>query len=269
MKSLNVSVVLPLFKPDKLILKKVIDSIKRQKYEGKVEIIEIDQNEGFSHQMNVGIRKSKHPLVIMLPQDCMPATRDWLSKLLEPFKDPQVVATVSEVQLPDELWEPMGVFAKALMLREKGVLVSLLDGKGGAYRKEVMEKIGLFDDKTFRTAGEDFDTYIKLKRLGKIAYPPARILHMHPTAFVKRLRKDYQYANGYGALVSIYGREMPRWYVGLLKAFPVLGMFVFTFTYPFKKGLEFYLPYLLTIPFSQAFYMYGFWKGFFMKRQTV
>lgn len=269
MKPFNVSIVLPLFKPDKVILKKVLAAIKSQKYNGKVEVLQIDENAGFSQQMNMGIRKAKHPIVIMLPQDCMPATKNWLTNLTEPFDDPEVIASVSKVQLPDDLWEPMGIFAKALMLREKGVITSLLDGKGGAYRKSVMEKIGLFDEKTFRTAGEDFDTYVKFKRLGTIAYPDARIFHLHPTAFVKRLRKDYQYANGYGALVRIYGIEMPRWYIGILKAFPVLGVLMFALTYPFKKGISLYLPYLLTIPFSHIFYIAGFWKGFLMKRQTV
>lgn len=269
MKPFNVSIVLPLFKPDREILKKVLTEIKRQKYPGKVEILEIDEGAGFSQQMNMGIRRAKHEIVIMLPQDCMPATRDWLANLVEPFRNQEVIATVSKVQLPDELWESMGIFAKALMMREKGTITSLLDGKGGTYRKKAMEKIGLFDEKAFRTAGEDFDTYVKFKRLGKIAYPNARIFHLHPTAFVKRLRKDYQYANGYGALVRIYGNEMPHWYVGILKAFPVLGVLAFALTYPFKKGLSLYLPYLLTTPLSHAFYIYGFWKGFLMKRQTV
>ncbi len=269
MSPLNVSIVLPLFKPDKEILKKVLAAIGDQSYKGKVEVLQIDENAGFSQQMNMGIRKAKHEIVIMLPQDCMPVTKNWLAHLTEPFKDSEVVATVSKIQLPDELWKPMGIFAKALMLREKGVITSLLDGKGGAYRKSVMEEIGLFNEKTFRTAGEDFDTYIKFKRLGKIAYPDARIFHLHPTAFVKRLRKDYQYANGYGALVRIYGAEMPRWYIGILKAVPVLGVLMFALTYPFKKGFSLYLPYLLTTPFSHIFYIYGFWKGFLMKRQTV
>ncbi len=269
MKALNVSIVLPLFKPDKEILKKVLKSIKNQKYNGKVEVLQIDNGGGFSQQMNVGIIKAKHSIVIMLPQDCMPATNDWLSNLTEPFKDEKVIAAVSKVQLPDELWEPMGVFAKALMLKEKGIITSLLDGKGGAYRKSVMEKIGFFDEKTFRTAGEDFDTYVKFKRLGKIAYPDAKIFHLHPTAFVKRLRKDYQYANGYGALVRIYGKEMPHWYIGLIKAIPVLGIIMFALSYPFKKELSLYPVFLLTIPFSHVFYVYGFWKGFLMKRQTV
>ncbi|MEK6825989.1 MAG: glycosyltransferase family 2 protein [Nanoarchaeota archaeon] len=269
MKPLNVSIVLPLFNPHKEILSQVLKAIDSQDYLGKVEVLQIDEKAGFSQQMNRGIRKAKHEIVIMLPQDCMPATNDWLSNLIAPFEDIEVVATVSQIQLPDRLWEPMGIFAKALMMREKGVIVSLLDGKGGAFRKKVMEQIGLFDEKTFRTAGEDFDTYVKIKRLGKIAYPQARILHLHPTAFVKRLRKDYQYSNGYGALVSIYGKEMPRWYVGVFKATPVLGVFAFAATYPFKKGISLYLPYLCTIFFSHIFYVYGFWKGFLMKRQTV
>ncbi|MBM3233182.1 glycosyltransferase family 2 protein [Candidatus Pacearchaeota archaeon] len=269
MKSYGVSIVLPLFKPDQKVLNKVIDSLKKQQYKGKVEIIQINENAGFSHQMNLGIKKSKYPIVVMLPQDCVPSTKNWLSNLIEPFKDKEVVASVSKVQLPEELWQPMSIFAKALILKERGTITSLLDGKGGAYRKSVMEKIGLFDEKTFKTAGEDFDTYIKLKKIGKIAYPDAKVLHLHPTAFVKRIRKDYQYANGYGALVRIYWNDMPHWYIGLFKAIPVMGIIAFGLTYPFRKGISLLVPFLFTIPFSHIFYIYGFWKGFLMKRQTV
>ena len=35
---------------------------------------------------------------------------------------------------------------------------------------------GLFDGKNFRTAGEDFDMWIKLNKIGKISYPNCRVL---------------------------------------------------------------------------------------------
>ena len=148
-------------------------------------------------------------------------------------------------------------------------MVSLLDGKGGAYRKSVMKDVGLFDDKNFLYAGEDFDTYMKIKDRGKIAYPNATILHIHPSSFRARLRKNYQYANAYGALVGIYGTKMHRWWLGIINALPIIGIASYILSYPFKKGLWLFPIFILTSVVNHPFYIKGFWKGLFDKKQTV
>lgn len=266
---MNASIIIPAYKPDREILKQVIGAVKNQKFKGKYELILVDRGEGFSKQMNYGINKSKYEIVVILPQDCVPLGEVWLQNLINPLNEPEVVASVSRVQFPEKLWGQLDIFAKALMIKERGVIVSGLDGKGSAYRKRSLRQIGLFDETTYRTAGEDFDTYIKMKAIGRIAYPSATVIHLHPSRFVKRLRKDYQYANGYGALVRIHGRAMPRWYAGFFKSVPLLGAGAFIASYPLKKGSEFLLPYLLTVPLSHLFYVCGFWKGFIMGKQTI
>ncbi len=266
---MNASIIIPAYKPDKETLDKVVKSVKSQKIEGKFELIIVDKGWGFSKQMNYGIHASKYEFIIMLPQDCIPIGEDWLQNLLEPFKDKDVIATVSKVQFPETLWKDLDIFAKSLTVKEAGTITSLLDGKGSAYRKDALEKIGLFDEVTFRTAGEDFDTYVKLRKLGKISYPNSTILHVHPTNFIKRLRKDYQYANGYGALVKIHRGEMHHWYVGVAKALPLFGLAAFVAIYPLKKWAQYFLPYIVTIIPGHIFYVYGFWKGFINGKQTV
>jgi|SRR3989344_252746 len=266
---MNASITIPAYKPDKKILNKLISSIKTQKLDGKLEIILVDRREGFARQMNYGINKSKYDIVIMLPQDCIPKGKNWAKNLIEPFKDKKIIAAVSQIEFPDKLWDSMSLLGKALLIKEKGTITSLLDGKGGAYRKSTMKKIGLFDEKNFRTAGEDFDTYMKIRNLGKIAYPDATIIHMHPTSFKDRLRKNRQYANGYGALVRIYGADMHHWYIGIINALPILGIFSVIASYPFKKGLGLFLPFCLASIINHPYYIYGFWKGFIMKRQTI
>ncbi|MEK6928701.1 MAG: glycosyltransferase family 2 protein [Nanoarchaeota archaeon] len=266
---MNVSITIPIYNPNKEILKRVINSVKNQKYKGKFELICVDKKGGFSEQMNYGIKKSKYPIVVMLPQDCIPSSKYWLARLVEPFKDKKVIAAVSKITLPEEIWNSLSLFAKALMIKEKGTNVSLLDGKGGAYRKSLMKKVGLFDEKTFKTAGEDFDIYMKLKDFGSVAYPNAEIIHMHPTNFVARLRKNYQYANGYGAIVRIYRSKMYRWYVGFFHAFPGIGIFSQILGYPFKKGLSFFPFYIIASIANHPYYILGFWKGFFEGKQTV
>mgnify|MGYP001560219912 CR=1 FL=1 len=266
---MNVSITIPVYKPDKKILSKIVKAIRSQKFNGKLELFIIDEHLGFSTQMNIGIKKSKHEIVVMLPQDCIPADKYWLRNLIEPFKDKRIAAAVSKVELPKEIWEEFDYLTKGIMIKEKGIITSSLDGKGGAYRKSTLMSIGLFDEKNFKTAGEDYDTYIKIKDLGKIAYPNAKIIHIHPTTFKKRLRKSYQYANGYGALIRIHGIKMKRWYIGLLKATPIVGILTYIISYPFKNGIIYLPAYILASFIDHFYYIPGFWKGFLNGKQTV
>ncbi len=267
---MNVSIILVLYKPDKAVLKKVLDSIKNQKFSGKVELMQVEHLPGFAKKINYGIKKAKYDIVVELPQDCIPSDKFWLKKLIEPFKDEQVVASVSKVRLPNELWDNFSLFAKAANIKEKGVITSLLDGKGSAYRKKELKSVGYFDDETFRTAGEDFDMYMKIREKGIIAYPNAEIIHYHPTTYLKRLKKTYQYSNAAGTVLRNYGLKTPKWYNILIKAIPLVGILGTIITFPFKKKeLGLFPIYALEAFPDHLYYLLGFWKGFLMGRQTV
>jgi GT2 family glycosyltransferase len=266
---MNVSIVMPVYKPDKVLLKKIYSAIKSQKFKGKVEIIRVEEGLGLADSLNYGTKKAKYPIIVSLHQDCIPVGKDWLDKLVSPLKDKKIVASVSKVEMPRALWDSFDSISKILSVKEQKIITPLLDEKGCAYKKSALIKVGLWDSTTFRTAGEDFDMYLKLKRIGQIAYPDIKLVHYHHFTWKKRLKKEFQLSNGFGALVKIYGKKMPVWYIGLLKSIPILG-------YPlFFKGLNlkrlgkliFVTPFLLL--FVNFIYFYGFWKGFLMGRQTV
>ena len=57
---MDVSIVIPIYKPDKALLNRVVKGIKKQDYDGKIEIIKVDQGEGLANQLNWGIKKAKN-----------------------------------------------------------------------------------------------------------------------------------------------------------------------------------------------------------------
>lgn len=65
----------------------------------------------FSHgrARNLGAREAQGEIVVLLTQDAEPADRRWLSALLAPFSDPQVVAAYSR-QVPKDDANPMERF---------------------------------------------------------------------------------------------------------------------------------------------------------------
>lgn len=259
---------MPLYKPDKEILRKIDAALRQQKFSGKYEVLKIDKSLGLAASMNYGIKKAKYPVIVSLHQDCIPQGKNWLAKLTAPLKEQRVSASVSRVHLPEKLWSSFTKSAQALTIKEKGVITPLMDEKGCAYRKDTLLEVGMFNDKLFRTAGEDFDMYLKLKEEGQIAYPDCEVLHIHPTYLRGRLKKTYQNANGYGALVRIHGKKMPRWYAGLVSALPIIGI-ISLLNYPWKKAGLLGGVYVGLTPLIHIFYCYGFWKGFLRGKQTV
>lgn len=294
----GVSIVLNLYQPKKEVLEKILKSFEKQDIESKIElvvvdkktneetkdfiksffkkskkikliIIKVNENLNFASSMNVGIKKAKNNRIVVIQQDCIPVNESWLNNLIEPFRNREVVATVSRVRFPDELWNQLNIFAKAIMTREKGVITPLLDEKACAYRKDILNKTGLFNDRDFKTAGEDFDIYLKLKNCGIIAYPDAEVTHYHPINFKSRLSKVKQYANGFGTLVRMHKKRMPHWYIGLFKATPIIGIIPFILGYPIKKAPLLYPVYILLTPVLHYLYVKGFWKGYVTGSQSI
>jgi GT2 family glycosyltransferase len=264
---MNVSIIIPIYNPDET-LDIALKSLKKQEYKGKVEIIKVDKGLGLAESLNYGIRKAKYDIIISLHQDCVPYSQKWLEKLVEPLKDKNVVASVSKVELPLDLWKRFGIMTRMMTVKEAGILSPKMDEKGCAYKKESIIKAGFFDYKIFRTCGEDFDMYFKLKKQGKIAYPPCKILHFHKTNFKKRLKKELQYAEGYGTLFRIYKSKMPRWFIAILKSIPLFGSLIFLASIN-KKVIKYFLLWIFLSFLLNFIYFYGFWRGFIRKKQTI
>lgn len=265
---MNVSIIIPINNPNKQVLNKIENSIKNQNFNGKIEIIKVDKGLGLADSLNYGINKSKYEIIVSLHQDCIPANEKWLETLTNPLKQEDIVASVSKVELPYEVWEKFSFFTRILTIKEQKVITPLLDEKGCAYKKTVLEKTGLFCGKKFKTAGEDFDMYIKLKKLGQIAYPNCKVYHFHYSSFKKRLKKELQFANGFGALIRIHKKSLPGWHIGILKSIPVFGV-IFFFKIPFKR-LKLNGLFLIPLSFILNFiYSFGFWKGFLKGKETI
>lgn len=199
---MNVTVVMPIYNPNRNLLNRVKKQLKAQKFPGKIELIEVEKGWGLAKSMNYGLKKAKYPIVLTLHQDCIPISKDWLSRLIKPLENPKVVACCSDV----------------FDFESKKEYTPALDEKGCAYKKSALEKVGYFDESTFLNSGEDMDLYMKLKKIGLIAYPHSLVEHHHPGYLGAKGYKRLQNANTWGCLFRIYGFSLPGWWKPLVKA---------------------------------------------------
>lgn len=256
---IKVTIIIPLYHPDKEILDKLLNIIKKQTI--KFELITLDERMREHKAINKGIRMSKSEIIVTMNQDCVPENEYWLEKLIKPLEKDGVVATASVTELPYNLWKNFDIIAKALTIKEQKPIQPLLDERACAYRRKVLEEIGLFNEERKLMATDD-DLYVSLKEKGRIEYPGCKVWHMHKITGIKRLKLEYQYAMGSGTSTKLYGKKFPDWWKRMIKIIPFIGILPWIYVFPIKRAPFLFLFYLLLTPILHAIYIIGFWKGY-------
>lgn len=133
-----------------------------KEYESKIKVIN-EQRMGPCAARNNGIRASKYPFVVIMDDDCIP-DRDWLTKLMVGFVDDKI-AVVSAF--------------------------SMLGGTSTAFRKDVLIKVGMYDEEYFYYR-EDTDLIFRILDNGfKVNFVgDAEYEHVHepPKTFIKKIK---------------------------------------------------------------------------------
>lgn len=195
-----------------------LDKIEKHLFRKKFKLINNEKNLGLVKSLNKGIKSSKGVIIVTLLGDCWAESKDWLGLLIEPFEDKEVIASTPIVKYPKWLWDKFDPFTKELTKNEVGTRLTNLNQKGVAYRREVLFKVGLFDEKIFRNFGEDFDMISKLKPLGKTYHgTKGIIIHDHPLDREEIIRKTRSYGKAFGVLFRVHGLKLWKLKGGLLR----------------------------------------------------
>ena len=160
----------------------------------KVKIVENKKNLGFSAGMNSGIRKSKGKYVVIMDNDRYIFQKEWLSLLVEAAESDEKIGIVipmllyyrtNTIQLVGQV-APLSTkitsatFLLGLNEEDKGQFSDVFDivAGNGLIKKEVLEKIGLFDEKMCRYF-EETDLCYRAKRSGyrTVAQPRSKMWH--------------------------------------------------------------------------------------------
>jgi len=265
-----------------------------RKYANRKEnwiLINNDKNLGLAKSYNKGICKAKGNLIVTMHQDIVLAA-DALKKLIAPFMDNEVVATGHADIHPPELWKKYNFWQKCFFARFQNLNTPGINGQFDCFRKSALEKVGLFDEIHFRTAGEDGDLVDKLKKIGKVANSQAKTIHIHKIdpnfSWKDIVRKHKQYAEARGTLLALgrirelqniiknFFREMMVFslFIPYLNIIALASIITYSFIYTGPVYLrEYKNPKIIWLPFFNVYLLFVSFiyslKGFVFKQQKI
>lgn len=219
---LFVSIIIPCFNEEEYI-GRCIDSIKHQHYEGKYEIIVVDngstddtlkiikdkgitlehaKKKGPAPVKNKGIERARGEILVFIDGDCV-AAEDWLNNIVSGFKNQHTGCVAGEIMADER--KNLSVLEQ--FLNKKGYLsqkqhvehpfLPYAATANTAYRREVFDKIGFFDESLFVGEDADFSWRMHLFTNYKVTYiPEAMVFHPYESSLKNLFYQKIRHASG-------------------------------------------------------------------------
>lgn len=169
-----------------------------------VRIIRHKQNNGIAAARNTAILNARNEFVAALDADCIPE-QDWLKNLMNNFNQQDVVGVGGRLvefhtQALADKWR--SIYMKQNWGLKRLINPPIIFGSNNVYRKEALEKIGLYNER-YRTNGEDNDLTKRLLSRGfKLIYEPQAIAkHLRKDSIRSVLKMNWQW--------NFYGHTLP------------------------------------------------------------
>jgi len=267
---------------------KIVSKYKKYK---KFRLIKNKKNIGLASSLNKAIKVSKYALIAIIWCDCVIEEKDWLKKIVNRFNSDKIAAVRSNLILPKEIWNKYSFWNKVNSIEEYVRNIKKIRfGRPTLFNKKLIKEIGMYDDKTFRIAGEDSDLCLKLINKGyNIPLSDTSIIHMH--GFYKLLLKDQlikkalplaeasgvifrrhfflnnKYKNALTYTIIYLFAFIPNLFQTLFLFILVLILLVYMLrVFKYIKDVR-----IIFIPFykliKDIISLFGFWKGFITGKQ--
>lgn len=165
-----------------------------------VRTVALPRNEGFAVAVNAGIRAARGDIIVMMNND-IEATPGWLEALVDALDRhagagacASRMLSLSNPGIIDSAGDMLGLFATSIGHGspdgpefDKPYLVFSPCAGAAAYRRQVLEEVGLFDERFFAYL-EDVDLGARIQLAGwHCLYVPDAIVHHHGSATAGRM----------------------------------------------------------------------------------
>lgn len=220
---MKVSIIITVLNEEKTI-RKLIESLRRQTLEPDeiifvdggskdktVQLIKVEAKKDkkikffikrgatIAQGRNIGIKAARNKIIAMTDAGCV-AHKDWLEKITQPFRDSSADVVAGFYRMTGKTLLQKAIAPYLGIPPEKfGPKTFLPSARSIAFRKEIWEKVGGFNEKLER-AGEDTLFNYQAKKLGaKFATAPNALVDWEmPSAMCEAMKKFYVYAKGDG-----------------------------------------------------------------------
>jgi len=159
---------------------------------------------GLSKGRNLGIKKAKGEIIAFIDDDCLPGS-NWIKAIKEGLNNHPCLTgrTISQNSGLADLGEKQKVFSYNFF---SYFIWKIGHGNNMAFRREVFEKVGLFDENfgmgAKYQAGEDADFFLRcLKKGFKIIYWPKAIVSHFSKSKANLVKSAFAYQQGYKRLL--------------------------------------------------------------------
>lgn len=222
--------------------------ILQQEYQ-EARVIPLSENTGFDYAVNLGIRESKTPYVILLNNDTV-VKPGFVQALVEAIEESEDIFSVSPMMLSmqDETiiddagdgycalgWAYARGKGRPAEKYEKKVEIFAACAGASIYRKKIVEEIGFFDEMHFAYL-EDIDIGYRARIYGyrNIYEPKAKVIHAGSATSGSRYN-EFKTRLSSANNAYMIGKNMPL--LQLLVNFPflLLGFLVKAFFFARKK----------------------------------
>ena len=312
----NISFIIPNYNAQNTIAK-CIESILNQKYKGKIEIIVIDdfskdnsvkvisryekvklikneKNLGLAKSLNKAIKQAKYELICIVWCDCVLVRNNWLSEMVKVYSsNNKIGAVASKLVIPKEYWNKFSFYDKINLFKDYEISLKnkQKEGRPSLFNKKLLLELGLYDDKTFRIAGEDTDLKWKIIEHGyKIVHSNTEMQHLHGFYKLSMKKQLFNKAlplaeatgvnfakHGVKSFSSKYWNPLTSTILYLSLLIPYINAIAFTLIlllilfYTLKVLQYTEDKRIIIIPFFKLFKdittIIGFWKGFITQKQ--
>jgi GT2 family glycosyltransferase len=240
------------------LLHSVLGDLRQQDFAGEYEIVVVEEtddpqapdgvvyvphpmkNLGIAYARNMSVKHAKHDILVFIDDDCRVQT-DWLSLLVAPLEDEQVLGVQGGVVVPEGtnalgwaeslLGFPGGGVTRVIQAHGKAEETKEISTLNAAYRKRVLIQVGGFPSEA-RYGGEDYVLAKRVAEKGKLMFEPHAMVYHEARAdlrkvwpwFVRRGQAEVEMVRAGGVDLSpaAYG-----WHV--LRTSVAVKLFVFVF----------------------------------------
>ena len=276
----------------------VVNDCSTDKTEGviskySVKLINHKKNKGLASARNTGIRNSKGEIIAFTDDDCIP-TKKWLTNLIRiynsssitgvggkiiPFKTDNLILKYIEEKNPlasldKSLLKSNNVIYRFLLYMKKSFCSSnekknlqevySLIGANMSFRKDMLEKLGLFDE-NFRFGAEEEDLckrfHKKIKDKKLLFTTKAIVFHQYDPSIKKIIKRSFSYGRGNARMFHKHPEQNPTIFpfpILIILSFLIVLINIKYFFIPFFLPLFLYSNWMVKLITKNKFYYFFF-----------